>query len=201
MEYKSVNNRCSVIINSLNLPISNEEALKILRKKGFKDIEIDLIELARMCIGKSQYKRGAKISEAPSLLDCSSFMKYLYAQYGIWLPRRSIQQRELGTSVAVENLIAGDLVFVSGHINYFINDELDGVGHVGIVTDSNTVIHAANKESGIIETSIKNFIGENKFRGAKRYIPNDSCITTLVIPSDRDVETSDDLKWIILQSI
>lgn len=201
MEYRTTGNRCAVALDSLNLSISNEETLGILRKKGFEKVEVDLIELARQCIGKSQYKRGVKISEAPAVLDCSSFMKYLYAQRGIWLPRRSIQQRELGEIIKLEEVNAGDLIFVSGYIDYYINDPLDGVGHVGIVTNENTVIHAANKKNGIIESSITDFIGKEKFRGARRYVPNSIEVITLIIPSTKDVEFSDDLKWIVLQSL
>lgn len=201
MEYRATGNRCAIVLSSLNLPISNYETLKILEKKGFEKIEVDIIELARQCIGKSEYQRGVKISEAPAVLDCSSFMKYLYAQLGIWIPRRSIQQRELGEVIKLEKVQAGDLIFVSGYIDYYINNPLDGVGHVGIVTNTNTVIHAANKKNGIIESSINNFIGENKFRGARRYIPNGINVTTLIIPSNRDVEFSDDLRWIVLQNL
>ena len=201
MEYRATSNRCAVVLSSLNLPISNYETLKILEKKGFEKVEVNLIELARQCIGKSQYQRGVKISEAPAVLDCSSFMKYLYAQRGIWLPRRSIQQRELGEIIKLEKICAGDLIFVSGRIDYYFDNPLDGVGHVGIVTDKNSVIHAANKKNGIIESSVSDFIGKEKFRGARRYVPNSIEVTTLMIPSSIDVEFSDDLRWIVLQSL
>ncbi|MFZ2205450.1 MAG: NlpC/P60 family protein [Minisyncoccia bacterium] len=201
MEYIATRNRCAVILNSLNLPISNEETLKILKIKGFEKKEVDLIELARQCIGKSQYRRGVKISEAPAVLDCSSFMKYLYSQRGIWLPRRSIQQRELGEIIKLEEVLFGDLIFISGCIDYYIDNPLDGVGHVGIVADKNTVIHAANRKNGVIESSITDFVGKEKFRGARRYVPNGIEVITLTVPSNRDVEFSDDLRWIVLQSL
>lgn len=201
MEYRVSGNRCAVILNLLNLPISNEEALKILYSKGFEKIDVDIIELAKRCIRTSQYKRGVKISEAPAILDCSSFMKYLYAKLGIWLPRRSIQQREFGEIINLNEIIAGDLVFISGHIDYFIDDPLDGVGHVGIATGNGTVIHAANKKSNIIETPLGKFIDKDSFRGARRYLPKGEVVITFNIPISRDVEFTDDLKWIILQSL
>ena len=201
MEYRAVKNRCTVAFESLQLPISREESLIILAAKGFKILEIDIISLARECIGKSKYRRGAQPREAPAVMDCSSFMKWLYAQRGIWLPRRSIQQRELGEAVPLDELIAGDLVFVSGWIDWYLNDPSDGVGHVGIATGEGTIIHAANKKSGIIESGLGQFIGKAKFRGARRYIPKNREVLTIEAPPDREIEVSDDFKWIILQSL
>lgn len=200
MEYRVAGNRCAVRLDNLELPISNKEALTILERKGFAVIDVDIIEISRQCIGMAQYRRGARPSEAPAIVDCSSLIKWLYGQRGIWLPRRSIQQRELGESVDSAELIAGDVVFVSGWIDYYLSDPSDGVGHVGIVTGDKTIIHAANSKAGVIENSIPNFI-DNKFRGARRYIPKDKKVITLEVPIEREVETEDDIRWIILQSM
>ncbi|MFA6524435.1 MAG: NlpC/P60 family protein [Candidatus Paceibacterota bacterium] len=200
-EYKATESRCAVMFDSFNLPISHKEALEILNRKGFEKIEVDILELAKQCVGKSQYRRGVRIFEAPAVLDCSSFMKYLYAQRGIWLPRRSIQQRELGEIVDIKEIMAGDLVFISGYIDYYISNPVDGVGHVGIATENKTVIHAANKENGVIETSLSKFINEINFRGIRRYVPKSVEVLTFKIPINIDIETSDDLKWIILQNL
>lgn len=201
MKYRSFNGRCSVILDSLSLPISNEKALVILKNKGFEKIEVNILEIARQCKSISLYQRGARISLAPVLVDCSSLMKYLYAQLGILIPRRSIQQRELGEVVAVDELVAGDLVFVSGCINYYYDDPSDGVGHVGIVTENKTIIHALNGKKNVVETSLEKFIKMYGFRGARRYIPKGVEVLTFKIPPNRDVETDDDLRWIILQSV
>ena len=134
MEYRAVGNRCAVDIDSLKLPISRGEILEILVAKKFQVLEVNIVDLARQCIAESQYRRGARLFEAPSIFDCSSFIKWLYSQRGIWLPRRSIQQRELGESFEFDQIIAGDAVFVSGWIDYYLDDPADGVGHVGIAT-------------------------------------------------------------------
>ena len=60
MEYRSVGSRCAVVLDSLHLPISRKEALTILNDKGFLVIEVDIIALARQCIGASQYRRAAR---------------------------------------------------------------------------------------------------------------------------------------------
>ncbi len=199
MQYRAVQNRCAVHLASLSLPITDTESLAILKTKGFRVLEVDLIALARQCIKVSIYRRGAKPSEAPTVVDCSSFIKWLYGQRGIWLPRRSIQQRELGIPVPIEEVSAGDVIFVSGWIDYYHSDPKDGVGHVGIATGEGTVIHAADRKAHVVESSFESFIGKSKFRGARRYVPKDQTVFTLETPLDREVEIADDLRWIVLQ--
>jgi hypothetical protein len=201
MEYRAVGNRCAVDIDSLRLPISREETLSILIAKNFKVLETDIVTLARNCVGISKYRRGARLSEAPAIFDCSSFIKWLYGQCGIWLPRRSIQQRELGENIELNQIASEDVVFISGFIDYYMNDPALGVGHVGIATSNNTVIHAGNKKVGVIESSLDAFVSKGKFRGVRRYIPKHREITTLETPLGREVETADDIKWIVLQSL
>lgn len=197
--YQAVGKYCAVDLNSLKLPILPYEILLILSKKGFKVVDVNIISLARQCIGVSQYHRGARMYQAPEIVDCSSFIKWLYAQRGIWLPRRSIQQRKLGKPVNFGKFIAGDVVFISGYINYYDNNASDGVGHVGIATGEGTIIHAANSKFNVVESPVDEFVG-NSFRGARRYIPKDAKVITLETPTNREVEISDDLRWIVLQS-
>ncbi len=201
MHYRAAHNRCAVILDDLRLPISKEEALAILLRKNFSVVTIDIIELARTCLGTSLYRRGARVAEAPEIVDCSSLTKWLYGMRGIWLPRRSIQQRAYGMTVHPDQLIAGDLVFTSGWIDYYDDDPSDGVGHVGIVTKNKMVIHAANKHVNVVETPIEQFIDEKRFRGARRYLPNGIETITFETPLNREVEISDDIRWIILQSL
>ncbi|MFZ5391414.1 MAG: C40 family peptidase [Patescibacteria group bacterium] len=200
MEFRAVNNVCAVCLKDLSLPITQTQALKILTSKGFSIINVDIVTLARKCIGYSLYKRGAQPSQAPRLVDCSSFIKWLYGQAGLWLPRRTIQQIQLGGLVNYSHLMAGDVIFVSGYINYYLKKPLNGVGHVGLYTGQKNVIHAANSKNNVIETPLDKFIKPG-WRGARRYFSKNKKIITLKTPSNREVETADDIKWIILQSL
>lgn len=201
MEYRSVGNRCAVLLDSFQLPISRKEALAILVNKGFAVMAVDIVGFARQCVGHSEYRRGARLSEAPRIVDCSSFVKWLYAQRGIWLPRRSIQQRGLGEAINFGEIDSGDLVFVSGWIDYYIDNPAEGVGHVGVATGDGTVIHASNPLEKVTETPLQRFVGRTRFRGARRYVPRDHEVLTLEIPPHREVETAEDIKWVILQSL
>lgn len=201
MTYTSVNNRCLVNFDRLNLPITEEEGLRVLYSKGFVSQDIDIISIARSLVGQAVYRRGARMVEAPAVFDCSSFIKWLYGQKGLYLPRRSIQQRKVGESVPVKNLSDGDVIFVSGYIDYFDSDPADGVGHVGIYTGEGTVIHAANRRLGVVETKFERFIGTNKFRDIRRYVPKEYKHHTLICPKEMEIESSDDIRWVILQNL
>lgn len=201
MNYRAVENRVAVILDFLKLPLSREETLAILADKGFTLVNVDLIALARSCMGSSRYRRSARPSEAPEVVDCSSFTKWLYGQRGIWLPRRSIQQYDVGVPVDLRDVVASDLVFISGRIDYYVENPAHGIGHVGIATGNNTIIHAANRKDGVIEIPLEKFIGVTKFRGVRRYLPNNHEVLTFETPKDREVEVADDIKWIVLQSL
>lgn len=201
MKYFGVGGRCAVNLESLNLPINREEILRILFENGFRLVNLDMITLARECINSSIYRRGARPSEAPTIVDCSSLIKWLYAMRGIWIPRRSIQQREVGEVVSRNNVLKDDVVFTSGFIDYYLDDPSDGVGHVGIATGEGTVIHAAGKKIGVIESAFEYFAPEAKFRGVRRYVPMEREVFTFITPPNREIETSDDFKWVILQSV
>ena len=199
MIYRAVGNRCAVDLNDLQLPISLDQALSILEQIGCKRIEIVLISLARSVLGAT-YRRAARLKEAPQVFDCSSLVKWLYGQKGIWIPRRSIQQREMGTPVNPCDIRDGDIVFVSGHIDYYYSDPTDGVGHVGIATRDGTVVHAANRKVGVIESPYEEFTSKG-LRGIRRFIPETREVYTFETPPEREVEWSDDFRWIILQNL
>lgn len=200
MQYRAVGNRCAVVLESLRLPISDDEALAILLRKGFRLIATDPIALARSRIGVSCYRRRAQSNEAPGTVDCSTFTKWVYGRQGIWLPRRTIQQRSAGIPVEFCDVIAGDLVFTLGHINWYEDDPRDAVGHVGIAMGEGTVVHAAHGRIGVVETPLQEFVSRHTFRGVRTYIPRDEKVLTLETPAGRLIECSDDFRWIVLSS-
>lgn len=159
---------------------------------------------------QSRYRRGALWQEAPNVVDCSSLIKWLYGEIGIWLPRRTIQQRMCGVEVSRNQIRYGDLVFVSGVKNYYTDDPVDGVGHVGIRGIGNLVVHATNRpgrlgmmpqvRSGVIETPLDEFIGDG-FRGARRIVPDLQTLWVFEDLKKRGIEVSDDLVWIVAQQL
>lgn len=198
--YHAVGNKCAVDFEKLNLPISKSDALEILCQRGFRVVDVDLVALARKCVGGSFYRRGAPFYQAPFTVDCSTLTKWVYAKAGIWLPRHSIDQRAMGQAVAVNQIEPGDLVFTAGAVSYWYHNPANGVGHVGLATGAGTVIHAANKKRGVVEEELGSFTGrQNNYREARRV----KVVTTVTLecPSNRVVEWSGEIRNIIVQNL
>jgi len=81
-------------------------------------------------------------------MDCSAFVKQIYAIYGIDLPRTSALQSQLGVKIPKQSLLPGDLVF-------FGEAERDSVTHVGIYMGNNKFANSTSsygvKYSGMDE--------------------------------------------------
>jgi peptidoglycan endopeptidase LytE len=93
----------------------------------------------------------------PKGFDCSGFVRYVYQQNGMELPRTSGNMyNSIGTPVT--NLQSGDLVFFA---------DRKTIDHVGIYIGNNKFISAASK--GVRIDSLSSQWG-NKYVGAKRVI-------------------------------
>lgn len=135
------------------------------------------------------YSLGASIRSAPIKVDCSSFVQYVFRQLGISMPRPSVDQHKLGIEIERNSIESGDLVFTTGAQGYFDRDPTErGVGHVGIATSFNTVIHASYKEGKVVETPLNQFLGPKwNFRGVKRILPPKEDRLGIILPEDHEV--------------
>ena len=71
--------------------------------------------------------------------DCSGFVKSVYANFGIPLPRNSAQQRSVGIPVAsLAQAIPGDIICYSGHVGLYIGNGL--------------IVNALSRKAGITVT-------------------------------------------------
>lgn len=69
-------------------------------------------------------------------IDCSGFVKAVYAHFGVSLPRTSTSLRSVGKSVgSLSKAKPGDIICYSGH--------------VAIYMGGNKIVHASNKRDGI----------------------------------------------------
>jgi cell wall-associated NlpC family hydrolase len=55
----------------------------------------------------------------PAGFDCSGFVMYVYAQFGISLPHSSTAQGAAGTRISLADAQPGDLVIMSGHDGFY----------------------------------------------------------------------------------
>ena len=76
-----------------------------------------------------------------------SFVKTVFAEYGITLPRVSRDQAKEGKFVSKSNLQTGDLVF------FTTVDSGKNIGHVGIYVGNGNMIHTYG-EGGVKFTSM-----------------------------------------------
>lgn len=108
-------------------------------------LKAELILTAQKYLG-TPYVFGAKYGQTKTM-DCSSFTKTVFAEYGITLPRVSRDQAKEGTFVSKSNLQTGDLVF------FTTVDSGKNIGHVGIYVGNGNMIHTYG-EGGVKFTSI-----------------------------------------------
>ena len=209
MFYHAAENRCAVDFGLLGLPISEEEALGILKSKGFEQIDVNVVAIAENLVGKAEWKWAARSWDAPKYFDCSSLTMWIYAQRGIEIPRRSIQQfefcRKQGEGVRRDDLLLrGDLIFItSPYFNGKLVGDHSGIGHVCLHVGKGNVICATNSEfgTGVVNLSFHELFHTRKICGVGRVIPGGSNVITLKTPPHREIKTSDDIKHIILQTL
>jgi len=101
----------------------------------------------------------------PKGFDCSGYVKYLYAQQGIQLPRTAYAQSKVGKYVSKNSLKKGDLLF-------FLTDRKRHIPitHVGMYIGNDKFIHAASRKKGIIISSFSKSKYHKYFVKAKRII-------------------------------
>ncbi|SFO03143.1 C40 family peptidase [Mycetocola miduiensis] len=58
----------------------------------------------------------------PAGFDCSGFVKYVYAQFGVNMPHSSTAQGNMGTRISIEDAVPGDLIVSAGHIGFYAGD-------------------------------------------------------------------------------
>jgi cell wall-associated NlpC family hydrolase len=192
---------CLADVGNWHLGGTTTEYMQIIAELGFKieSPEIKVLLNSAICFGK--YQRGATPLLAPAVVDCSSLVQWLYSRLGVNLPRYAIEQRKWGWDVTHQCLKEGDLVFAKGKISRYDDNPDDAVGHVGIVTDIGTVIHAKNSEHGVIEDTFAGFCPQSDdFRGARRILP-DCEWYTIKIPTATGIQFSSDLKWKVAEKL
>lgn len=84
----------------------------------------------------TRYQFGASTSTT-RYFDCSSFTQFIFKKYGVDLPRTSVAQSKVGSSVSKANLRVGDLVFFSS------GSRANGknVTHVAVYAGNGKILH------------------------------------------------------------
>ncbi len=95
--------------------------------------------------------------------DCSGLMQWAYHQVGVNLPRVADQQFTVGTSVGVNDLKEGDLVFfrIGG----------GDVDHVGMYVGNHMFLEAPRTGEVVQMADLRNPYWSSQFAGARRVVP------------------------------
>jgi|GEM_PF-881177 len=99
--------------------------------------------------------------------DCSGFVKWVYSQYGIGLPRSSGDMMTAGASISRKELKPGDLVFFG---------KKKRITHVGIYTGDNKYIHSPRTGKSIMESSLDDRARGEYYAGARRLLKHDAWV-------------------------
>ncbi|MCI1633785.1 MAG: LysM peptidoglycan-binding domain-containing protein [Liquorilactobacillus nagelii] len=85
---------------------------------------------------------------SPSGFDCSGFVQYVYAHFGVSLPRTSEAQSTIGSAVSVSSAQPGDLLFWGGQ---------GSAWHVGIYVGGSSYIAAPTTGQSVAVKSFQYF--------------------------------------------
>src|SRR5262245_30625976 len=114
-------------------------------------------------VGTALALRGAPYRNGgsdPSGFDCSGFTQYVFAQYGVALPRDVREQFRQGKPIDSQDLAPGDLVFFS------TTDP--GATHVAIVIGSDQFVHAPSSSGVVRVERLRSSYWSQRYVGARR---------------------------------
>ncbi|AVL43644.1 NlpC/P60 family protein [Streptobacillus moniliformis] len=136
-----------------------KEKIEIKKEKRFEKNKkkILILKKAKELMGK-KYLWGAKVGDYNNF-DCSSFVKALYKEVGIDLPRVSKNQSKIGEKISLNELEIGDLIFFHTLGDY--------VSHVGIYIGNNEFIHASSKAKKTIVSKLSGYYREKAVFGTR----------------------------------
>jgi cell wall-associated NlpC family hydrolase len=93
-------------------------------------------------------------------IDCSSFVRNVFRELNIELPRTAREQYRLGAQVNLDELHSGDLLFFRTYAKY--------PSHVGIYLGDQKMIHASPRSRRVVITNIAAPYFRSRVIGAKR---------------------------------
>jgi peptidoglycan endopeptidase LytE len=116
-------------------------------------------DLAQQYVG-SPYRWGGT---SPAGFDCTGFVMWVYAQFGVHLPHNEAGQLASGDRVGADDLQPGDVLV-------FANTYRHGLSHVGIYVGDGRFVHAVDERHGVAVSSLWDGYWAPRLVGATRAI-------------------------------
>jgi cell wall-associated NlpC family hydrolase len=118
-----------------------------LSSRGGDNLRADVAQYALKFKGTPYVWGGNNLVSG---IDCSGFVKQLYGQIGMNLPRTAAEQVNVGTRVArLEDLQKGDRL-------YFWDAGRNCVGHTGIYLGGGMFVHSSRTHRGVDTDDLRN---------------------------------------------
>ena len=136
LEPKAIRRPAGLLHKALHVPLGNK-----------------VVKYAKHFLGVPYVWGGS----SPRGFDCSGFVRYVYAHFGVGLAHSSYSQFSSGRRVSRGGLEPGDLVF------------FNGLGHVGIYIGGGRFIHAPHTGTRVSIASLGGGYG-GEFDGARRLV-------------------------------
>ena len=113
--------------------IAAEEARKEAERQALMQRGQSVVDYARQFLGNPYVYGGQSLTRGT---DCSGFVRSVYKNFGIYLPRTSYSMRSVGRAVSYSEILPGDIVCYSGHVGIYAGngqivnaiDEAHGIG-------------------------------------------------------------------------
>lgn len=113
--------------------IAAEEARKEAERQALIKRGQSVVDYARQFLGNPYVYGGQSLTRGT---DCSGFVRSVYKNFGIYLPRTSYSMRSVGRAVSYSEILPGDIVCYSGHVGIYAGngqivnaiDEAHGIG-------------------------------------------------------------------------
>ncbi len=109
-------------------------------------------------------------------------MQYVFAQYGVAVPRVVEEQWEVGDKIRPSDIQPGDLIFFN------TKTRGRGASHVGIAIGQDTFVHAPNSSGVVRIEALSSSYWGSRYLGARRVNPaafaNNSKTATASRPND-----------------
>lgn len=118
---------------------------------------LDALEKAALSYLATPYRFGGSSQQG---IDCSSFVRSVFREINIDLPRTAREQYRLGASIDPIDLQSGDLLFFRTYAKY--------PSHVGIYLGDQKMIHASPRSRRVVIASVDTPYFRSRFIGAKR---------------------------------
>ncbi len=118
----------------------------------------ELAGAARALIGVPYLNGGT----TPEGFDCSGFVRYVFAEFGITVPRNVRDLAAIGERVERDRIRPGDVIFFA----------IDGrtISHVGIAVSPGTFVHAPSSHGRVREESLDLDYWRTRLVEARRFI-------------------------------